>query len=116
MLLKSTLFKDDVRTIKKQTKIIFKNDITIISGDNGSGKSTIVQSILKKLSPDNKVNFDHNINVGIDVETTNIEIETSENYQNNNIIYLDTVEGLLKNLSYIDDEQLSLQISCMNKS
>ena len=116
MFLNSITFLEDIRTIKKDTVIEFNSNITVISGDNGTGKSTIVQSLFRNLASDNKTTFGSNVNIPNDIREAKITVNTSKEYKKDNIIYLDAVEGLLKNLSYFDNDNMTLQISCMGKS
>jgi len=115
MKIKSITFKEDLRTIKKNTNIIFDNNITVITGDNGSGKSTIIKSIYNKTIDNSKMNNDI-FTVETDISHSDIIVDLDENFKIGNTIVLDSCEGLLKHLSYFNDENMDLQVTCMKSS
>ena len=115
-MIKYINFHEDIRTIKKDTKIEFKNQITVITGDNGSGKSTILHSILTKLSPEGKVPFSMNTTVGKDIQKDTIQLLGKKGLSIEDIVYIDSVSGLLKNLSYFDDNLMDIQLASMHQS
>ncbi len=103
MILNRITIHEDYRKLPKDFSLEFKNNITIITGENGTGKSTLLDLI--KQSTEKNFSSDFS-NYTLD---TSIELK-------NNIVYLDSVSGLLKTLSYFDDDEMDLQIRCMKSS
>lgn len=103
MILNKIIIHQEYRKIPKDFSLEFKNKITVITGENGTGKSTILDLI----NQSNKEQYSSNF--------SNYTLDTTSELKGN-IEYLDSVSGLLKTLSYFDDDNMDLQIRSMKSS
>ncbi len=103
MILNKITIHQEYRKIPKDFSLEFKNKTTVITGENGTGKSTILDLI----NQTNKEQYSSNF--------SNYTLDTTSELKDN-IEYLDSVSGLLKTLSYFDDDNMDLQIKCLKSS
>lgn len=92
-------FDKEFRTICAGRTFKFDRQITVVSGDNGSGKSSLIEQVN---------NFFNN--------PTNSVVSVVSELDNVKCSYVDLAGGLLKTLGWMDDDNFSLQVNCLHKS
>lgn len=104
MILNKITINQEYRKIPKDFYLEFKNNLTVITGENGTGKSTLLD-LIKQSSEKTKYSADF----------SNYTLDTTIDLIGN-IEHLDSVNGLLKTLSYFDDDNMDLQIQALKAS
>lgn len=106
LFLKNVKFTEDFRVYKKDEEIEFKSSLTIITGDNGSGKSSLISCIRNLFKT--KWTMSH-CDAGNGKITSNVE-------GSHEIGYFDTSADLHKNAVEFDFDNMSLFVQCTQAS
>ena len=106
-MLKSIKFKEDFRTFKAGHTVKF-DKLTIITGDNGTGKSTIISCIRQNIGAKWSMSDSSQCKDKIEhVEACNTNIK---------LFYLDTFKDLYANSPVFDFDNMNLYLSCYHRS
>ena len=113
MLINSIEVTSPVNNLRKTMKIEFTNDITFIVGENGTGKSTFLKAIFKKMVGDKSSNqFWDN-----ELELSHFKFDVGDNFKEGAIEVNDSVGGLLKTtMSHMDYDNLEMHLASFRLS
>ena len=106
LFLSKIKFIDDFRCYKKGDEIELKNQLTVITGDNGSGKSSLI-SCIRQL-------FDTKWSMSTE-ESAKDKIESDVD-GNQKIGYLDLSADLYKGSAEFDFDNMDTFMQCMSSS
>jgi len=110
MFLNKIKFIEDFRCYKTGEEIEFKDNLTIISGDNGSGKSSLLSCIRNMYKVKWTLSDDSGGKGKIEVTGD------SEESVEGDVFYLDLCSDLYKNSAEFDYDNMSVYLQCMNSS
>ena len=106
MFLPSVTFSQDVRNYKKGDVIEFKHRLTVISGDYGAGKSTLISAIRQCF--DTEWSFSHDSSLR--------DVILPPLHSGEKIAYLDISQDLYATRTDFDFDNIDLQKTCMGVS
>ncbi|MGD1524039.1 AAA family ATPase [Vibrio owensii] len=105
-ILPKVVFAQDYRSFEKDTVIEFPNRLTVISGDNGGGKSTLLSCIRVLFKSKWTLSHDHNAK-GVLIDTIK---------QTQEVAYIDISKDLCATSPEIDFENINLHIQAVKSS
>lgn len=100
-------FKCDFRDFKKGDTYNFSDKVTIIAGDNGSGKSSLIGLVRSYFEKDSLKGFSRSL--------AN-EVATYKGDNTKTMMMIDLANESLKSQHYIEDDYATLHLSCMQHS
>ncbi|PSV00993.1 AAA family ATPase [Photobacterium kishitanii] len=101
-------FKINFRDFKKGDKFIFRKQLTVITGDNGTGKSSLINLIKSRFSSNDN-------NTSIDKDTADQILTTPR--VNKRCFYIDFANDPIKNRTTLSEsEDIMIQIGCVQAS
>lgn len=103
--LKEIEFAKEFRCFKKGTKLVLNDGLTLITGENGAGKSSLIGAIRALYK---KTKWSHS-DLGADGVLVNESIDEA-------CLYIDLDKDLLRNRIDFDDDLFLLQTSLLHKS
>lgn len=106
MLVNEIEFKQEHRCYNAGDKVVFNNNLTIITGDNGTGKSTLITCIRSLYKSKWSMSYDRDAHENL-VQDANQEVE---------IGYLDCSQDLYKNSPEMDFENFDIFKECRGNS
>ena len=115
-MIKSIKFKQDFRSFKKGDEFTFKPGVNILVGDQGSGKSTLIEMIRIKFNTEPFSERDSSWRAKkIDIK----DIDKCAEFDNDaatNILGFDFERESARDMSMIHDDMISIQLYAMKAS